>query len=84
MSVDDLRRPLGAHVAGHNVGSRRVLEKCGFVQIGAELLTLRGGETVEMLSTSSAEVGEEMLAGTKPPTGCLRSKNRVSGFAPLA
>jgi RimJ/RimL family protein N-acetyltransferase len=25
------RRPLHAHVADHNVGSRRVLEKCGFV-----------------------------------------------------
>jgi RimJ/RimL family protein N-acetyltransferase len=24
------RRPLHAHVADHNVGSRRVLEKCGF------------------------------------------------------
>lgn len=27
----DLYRPLHAHVADHNVGSRRVLEKCGFV-----------------------------------------------------
>jgi RimJ/RimL family protein N-acetyltransferase len=27
----DLHRPLRAHVADHNVGSRRVLEKCGFV-----------------------------------------------------
>ena len=27
----DLHRPLHAHVADHNVGSRRVLEKCGFV-----------------------------------------------------
>jgi RimJ/RimL family protein N-acetyltransferase len=26
----DLHRPLYAHVADHNVGSRRVLEKCGF------------------------------------------------------
>jgi RimJ/RimL family protein N-acetyltransferase len=25
------RRSGGAHVADHNVGSRRVLEKCGFV-----------------------------------------------------
>ena len=49
VAVDDLRRPLGALVACHNLGSRRVLEKCGFGQIGAELLTLRGGETVEML-----------------------------------
>jgi RimJ/RimL family protein N-acetyltransferase len=27
----DQTRPLYAHVAEHNVGSRRVLEKCGFV-----------------------------------------------------
>jgi RimJ/RimL family protein N-acetyltransferase len=27
----DHHRPLYAHVADHNVGSRRVLEKCGFV-----------------------------------------------------
>src|SRR5258705_1979584 len=25
----DTRRPLSAHVAAHNLGSRRVLEKCG-------------------------------------------------------
>ena len=28
-------RPLFAHVARHNVGSRRVLEKCGFIVTGA-------------------------------------------------
>jgi len=27
----ELHRPLHAHVADHNVGSRRVLEKCGFL-----------------------------------------------------
>jgi RimJ/RimL family protein N-acetyltransferase len=27
----DLHRPLYAHVVDHNVGSRRVLEKCGFI-----------------------------------------------------
>ncbi len=30
-------RPLYAHVAKHNVGSRRVLEKCGFKVIGEEV-----------------------------------------------
>ena len=30
-------RPLYAHVARHNIGSRRVLEKCGFKVIGEEL-----------------------------------------------
>lgn len=29
-------RPLFAHVAKHNVGSRRVLEKCGFTVIGED------------------------------------------------
>jgi RimJ/RimL family protein N-acetyltransferase len=28
-------RPLYAHVAKHNIGSRGVLEKCGFVRVGA-------------------------------------------------
>jgi len=27
-------RPLYAHVAKHNIGSRRVLEKCGFMVVG--------------------------------------------------
>jgi RimJ/RimL family protein N-acetyltransferase len=27
----DLHRPIHAHVVDHNVGSRRVLEKCGFI-----------------------------------------------------
>jgi RimJ/RimL family protein N-acetyltransferase len=27
----DLHRPLHAHVVDHNIGSRRVLEKCGFI-----------------------------------------------------
>jgi RimJ/RimL family protein N-acetyltransferase len=33
----DASRPLGAHVVEHNVGSRRVLEKAGFVPDGQEL-----------------------------------------------
>ena len=28
-------RPLFAHVARHNIGSRRVLEKCGFIVVSA-------------------------------------------------
>ena len=30
-------RPITAHVAVHNIGSRRVLEKCGFVRVGQEI-----------------------------------------------
>ena len=29
-------RPLYAHVAKHNIGSRRVLEKCGFTVVGED------------------------------------------------
>lgn len=29
-------RPLYAHVAKHNIGSRRVLEKCGFMIVGED------------------------------------------------
>ena len=32
------RRPLRAHVAKHNVGSLRVLEKCGFTVVGESKL----------------------------------------------
>ncbi len=38
-------RPLYAHVVAHNVGSRRVLEKCGFVQVDAHV----GDDGVEEL-----------------------------------
>jgi RimJ/RimL family protein N-acetyltransferase len=31
-------RPLFAHVAEHNVGSIRVLEKCGFANVGSVVL----------------------------------------------
>jgi RimJ/RimL family protein N-acetyltransferase len=37
-------RPLYGYVAKHNIGSRRVLEKCGFILVGEE-----GNELVLML-----------------------------------
>jgi len=41
-------RPLYAHVAKHNVGSIRVLEKCGFTICGEDRSPFRaGGEEVE-------------------------------------
>lgn len=43
-------RPLYAHVAKHNVGSRRVLEKCGFKVIAED-----------RFSNTSAESGEEFI-----------------------
>jgi len=40
-------RPLFAHVAKHNVGSQRVLEKCGFTVIGEDKYTNPAGVEVE-------------------------------------
>jgi RimJ/RimL family protein N-acetyltransferase len=40
-------RPLFAHVVEHNVGSRRVLEKCGFKLIGDDKYTNPAKEEVE-------------------------------------
>jgi RimJ/RimL family protein N-acetyltransferase len=40
-------RPLYAHVAKHNVGSQRVLEKCGFKVIGEDTHTNPAGVEVE-------------------------------------
>jgi RimJ/RimL family protein N-acetyltransferase len=40
-------RPLFAHVARHNVGSRRVLEKCGFKVIGEDTYVNPAGMEVE-------------------------------------
>lgn len=41
-------RPLFAHVAKHNIGSRRVLEKCGFAICGVDRwASVPGGDTVE-------------------------------------
>ena len=42
-------RPLYAHVAKHNIGSRRVLEKCGFTQIGDDKYFNPRGKEVEEL-----------------------------------
>jgi RimJ/RimL family protein N-acetyltransferase len=39
--AEEPRRPLVAHVATHNVGSRRVLEKCGFT-VAAEVKDPQG------------------------------------------
>ncbi len=41
-------RPLFARVAKHNIGSIRVLEKCGFVRCGEDKIPSKdGGEEVE-------------------------------------
>jgi RimJ/RimL family protein N-acetyltransferase len=37
-------RPLFAHVAKHNIGSRRVLEKCGFTLVGEGKFPAAEGE----------------------------------------
>ena len=40
-------RPLYAHVAKHNIGSRRVLEKCGFTVVGEDKFSNASGEVME-------------------------------------
>lgn len=47
----EARRPIHARVVEDNVGSRRVLEKCGFVAYGEErdFANGRGAEVVEVL-----------------------------------
>lgn len=40
-------RPLYAHVAKHNIGSRRVLEKCGFTIVDEDKFSNARGEEVE-------------------------------------
>ncbi|MGZ9224376.1 MAG: GNAT family N-acetyltransferase [Anaerolineales bacterium] len=44
-------RPLSAHVAKHNIGSRRVLEKCGFIIVGEDkgFPDARGEEVEEFI-----------------------------------
>lgn len=43
------QRPLHAHVAKHNVGSIRVLEKCGFVLESEESVDVNGEEVAELV-----------------------------------
>jgi RimJ/RimL family protein N-acetyltransferase len=42
-------RPLQAHVAAHNLGSIRVLEKCGFTRAGEGRGEIRGQEVDEVV-----------------------------------
>lgn len=42
-------RPLHAHVAAHNIGSIRVLEKCGFVRSGDEPIAVDADGVQDLL-----------------------------------
>ncbi|HEX6573707.1 MAG TPA: GNAT family N-acetyltransferase [Gemmatimonadaceae bacterium] len=44
-----VERPVRAHVAKHNIGSIRVLEKCGFVFESEEAFELNGEKMTELL-----------------------------------
>jgi RimJ/RimL family protein N-acetyltransferase len=46
-------RPLTAHVVKHNLGSIRVLEKCGFLVTGEESFIEEGREINELILTLS-------------------------------
>ena len=48
-------RPLHAHVAKHNVGSIRVLEKCGFTVARDEPVAVVGDEIVELVMVLAAD-----------------------------
>jgi RimJ/RimL family protein N-acetyltransferase len=48
-------RPLLARVAEHNVGSVRVLEKCGFVRVGRDTVIHEGVEIEELIFELRAE-----------------------------
>jgi RimJ/RimL family protein N-acetyltransferase len=48
-------RPLYAHVAEHNVASRRVLEKCGFVVVGRDTVADDPREIQELILELGAE-----------------------------
>jgi RimJ/RimL family protein N-acetyltransferase len=54
-------RPLYAHVAKHNIGSQRVLEKCGFSICGEEQgVSVAGGDEVdEIIMKLSANQSDE-------------------------
>ena len=46
--LEDVKtRPLYAHVAKHNIASRRVLEKCGFVICGEDRTVDASGGVIE-------------------------------------
>jgi RimJ/RimL family protein N-acetyltransferase len=56
-------RPLYAHVAKHNIGSRRVLEKCGFTVVGedrffSEVFGKNIAEYILILDANTSEIPE--------------------------
>jgi RimJ/RimL family protein N-acetyltransferase len=60
-------RPLFAHVAKHNIGSIRVLEKCGFTVLREQKETVHGEEAEELVMI--LEAGEKRGATTSAPLG---------------
>lgn len=46
---EEKTRPLYAHVAVDNMPSRRVLEKCGFAEVGTDRVEFRGQEIEELI-----------------------------------
>ena len=72
------QRPVYAHVAADNVGSRRVLEKCGFTVVGeAETLSAARGEDVrelilELRGTADHREATSGTAGTRADPAARR------------
>ena len=62
--LEDLEtRPLRAHVAKHNLGSIRVLEKCGFVAVREQEVSDEHGQVTEIVF----ELGGGGTAGRSSP-----------------
>ena len=55
-------RPLFAHVAEHNIGSIRVLEKCGFSCVGGVELPERGGDGAPLPARGSSGLRDDRVA----------------------
>ena len=71
-------RPLHAHVVNHNIGSIRVLEKCGFRIVGEETVEEPGVRIVEVILRLEADRTRRDLGGDRP-AGKPPSPERSAG-----
>ena len=67
LEVDE--RPLHAHVAAHNAGSIRVLEKCGFRVVGEQTIDESGTRIDEVILRLEADPDDRRDLGGERPGG---------------
>ena len=69
-------RPLHAHVVNHNIGSIRVLEKCGFRIVGEETVEEPGVRIVEVILRLEADPAGQVVSegGLQPPPPSLGTR----------